>query len=88
MTDIVFIVAVGWMTVLFSVVVFLVIKRSSAVDKIQALDVLSLILVALLVLFADAQMASYYLDVALILSLLSFIAVVAAARFFGGGRIF
>ncbi len=88
MTDIVFILAVGWITVLFSVVVALVIKRSSAVDKIQALDVLSLILVALLVLFADAQGTSYYLDVALVLSLLSFIGVFAAARFFGGGRIF
>jgi multicomponent Na+:H+ antiporter subunit F len=88
MTDVVFIVAVGWSTILFSVVVFLVIKRSSAVDKIQALDVLSLILVALLVLFADSQESSYYLDVALIVSLLSFVAIIAAARYFGRGRIF
>lgn len=88
MTDIVFFVAVGWITLLFSAGVVLVIRRESAVDKIQALDVLSLILVALLVLFADAQMSSYYLDVALIVALLSFIAIIAAARYFGRGRIF
>lgn len=88
MTDVIFVIAVVWMTVLFSLGVVLVIKRRSAVDKIQALDVLSLVLVALLVLFSDARNSSYYLDVALILSLLSFVAVVAAARFFGGGRIF
>ncbi|MGH3087491.1 MAG: monovalent cation/H+ antiporter complex subunit F [Rubrobacteraceae bacterium] len=88
MTDVVFVVAVGWMTVLFSVGVGLVIQRRSAVDKIQALDILGLILVALLVLFADAQGVSYYLDVALVLALLSFVATIAAARFFGGGRIF
>lgn len=88
MTDVVFVIAVGWITLLFSICVVLLIKRDSAVDKIQTLDVLSLVLVALLVLFADAQGSSYYLDVALILSLLSFIAVVAAARFFGRGRLF
>lgn len=88
MTDIVFFVAVGWITLLFSVVIVLVIRRDAAVDKIQALDVLSLTLVALLVLFADAQMSSYYLDVALIVSLLSFVAIMSAARYFGRGRIF
>jgi multicomponent Na+:H+ antiporter subunit F len=88
MTDVVFFVAVGWMTLLFSAGVVLVIRRESAVDKIQALDVLSLILVALLVLFADSQESSYYLDVALIVSLLSFVAIIAAARYFGRGRIF
>jgi multicomponent Na+:H+ antiporter subunit F len=88
MTQAIFVIAVGWITVLFSIGVALVIRRDSAVDKIQALDVLSLILVALLVLFADAQGSSYYLDVALIVSLLSFVAIIAAARYFGKGRLF
>ncbi len=76
------------MTVLFGVSVVLVIKRRSPADRIQALDVLTLILIALLVLFTDSQGVPYYLDAALVLALLSFIATVAAARYYIKGRIF
>ncbi|WP_119068687.1 monovalent cation/H+ antiporter complex subunit F [Rubrobacter indicoceani] len=88
MGDFIFYIAAAWMTVLFGVSVVLVIKRRSPADRIQALDVLTLILIALLVLFTDSQGVPYYLDAALVLALLSFIATVAAARYYIKGRIF
>ncbi|MGI8650891.1 MAG: monovalent cation/H+ antiporter complex subunit F [Rubrobacter sp.] len=84
----IFYVAAAWMTVLFGVSVVLLIRRRSPPDRIQALDVLTLILIALLVLFTDSQGVSYYLDAALVLALLSFVATVAAARYYMKGRIF
>lgn len=88
MGDVIFYVAAAWMTVLFCVSVVLVIRRRSPADRIQALDVLTLILVALLILFSDAQGTSYYLDAALVLALFSFIGTVAAARYFADGKVF
>lgn len=86
--DLLFYIAAAWMTVLFGVSVVLVIKRRNPADRIQALDVLTLILIALLILFTDSQEVPYYLDAALVLALLSFIATVAAARYYINGRIF
>lgn len=50
-------------------------------DRVIALDLLSMLLTALLVLFAMALEVSAYLDAALVLSLVSFLATVAFARF-------
>ncbi|AHY46260.1 Multisubunit Na+/H+ antiporter MnhF subunit [Rubrobacter radiotolerans] len=86
--DFIFYIAAAWMTVLFCISVVLVISRRTPADRIQALDVLTLILIALLVLFSDSQSVPYYLDAALVLALLSFIATVAAARYYAGGKIF
>jgi multicomponent Na+:H+ antiporter subunit F len=48
----------------------------------------TLILVALLILYADANRSPYYLDAALVLSLLAFLATLALARYHGERRIF
>jgi multicomponent Na+:H+ antiporter subunit F len=56
--------------------------------RILALDMLTLILIALLILFADANREAYYLDAALVLALLSFVSSLAAARFHSERRIF
>ena len=45
-------------------------------------------LVTLLVLYADWQRVPYFLDTALVLSLLAFIATLVLARFHGEGRVF
>lgn len=88
MHEIVFYFAAAWMTVLLAVSVAAVIKIRSTAGRILALDMLTLILVALLVLYADANRSPYYLDAALILALLAFVGTVAAARYHGQRKIF
>ncbi len=88
MHEIVFYLAAAWMTVLLAVSVAAVIKIQSTAGRILALDMLTLILVALLVLYADANRSPYYLDAALILALLAFVGTVAAARYHGQRKIF
>ena len=88
MHEIVFYAAVFWMTVLLVVGVVAVVGISSTTGRILALDTLTLVLVALLVLYGYAQREVYYLDVALILALLAFVGTVAAARYYGERKIF
>ncbi len=88
MHEIVFYPAVFWMTVLLVVGVVAVVGISSTTGRILALDTLTLVLVALLVLYGDAQREVYYLDVALILALLAFVGTLAAARYYGERKIF
>ena len=84
----VFYLAGVWMTGLLGISVVLVIRARSALRRILALDVLTLILIALLILYADASQTAYYLDAALALALLSFIATLAAVRYHSDGRLF
>ncbi len=84
----VFFLAVIWMTGLLLITGVFVIRARSAMARILALDVLTLILIALLILYADASRTSYYLDAALALALLSFIATLAAVRYHSEGRLF
>lgn len=77
----VFYAAAVWMTILLGTVVVMLLRARSALIRILALDTLTLILVALLIVYADVQGESYYVDAALILALLSFVATIAAARF-------
>ena len=88
MHEVVFYAAATWMTVLLAVAVVAVIRVSETAGRILALDVLTLILVALLVLYGDANRSAYYLDAALILALLAFVGTLAAARYYGERRIF
>lgn len=88
MHETVFSVAAVWMTGLLGVTVLLLIRARSAMVRILALDTLTLILIAFLILYADANRAPYFLDAALALALLSFVASVAAARYHSEGRIF
>ena len=88
MHEIIFYLAFAWMTVLLVVGVAAVIRLRSTASRILALDMTTLILVALLVLYADANRSSYYLDAALVLALLAFIGTLALARYYGERRIF
>ena len=81
MHEAVFYAAVLWMTGLLGVSVFLVVRARSSLSRILALDMLILILIAELVLFAAATRSSYYLDAALALSLLGIAATIAASRY-------
>ena len=88
MHETVFFVALVWMTVLLTIVGVLVLRSRTAMARILALDVFTLILTALLILFADATQTSYFLDAALALALLSFISTLAAVRYHINGRVF
>ena len=88
MHEVVFYAAFVWMTVLLAVGVAQVIRLRTTAARILALDTLTLILVALLVVYSDYQRTPYYLDAALILALLAFIGTLVAARYHGERRIF
>lgn len=88
MHETVFYLAAVWMTVLLAVMVATVIRIRSTASRILALDTLTLVLVALLALYAAAERSPYYLDAALIVALLAFLGTVAAALYHGERRIF
>ena len=88
MHEMVFYLAAVWMTVLLAVMVATVIGVRSTASRILALDTLTLVLVALLALYAAAERSPYYLDAALIVALLAFLGTVAAALYHGERRIF
>lgn len=50
-------------------------------DRVVALDLISILLVALLTLFAISSRVDAYLDAALVLALVAFLGTVALARF-------
>jgi multicomponent Na+:H+ antiporter subunit F len=84
----VFYIAALWMTVLLVVSTILIIRARSVLSRVLALDMAILVLIALLVLFSDANRVAFYLDAALMLALLSVVATIAAARYHATGRLF
>ncbi|RIA55710.1 monovalent cation/H+ antiporter complex subunit F [Dichotomicrobium thermohalophilum] len=65
-------------------VIRLVIGRT-LVDRIVAVDMLTIIVIVLIALYAHVAGRAAYLDVALVYGLLSFLAVLAIARFIDRG---
>lgn len=88
MHEVVYYGAMIWMTGLLCVCIGMVIRARSALVRILALDTLTLVLVALLILYSTTTESSFYLDAALMLSLLSFLSTVVAARYHSERRIF
>jgi len=84
----VFYFAFAWMTVLLVVSAAAVIRLRSTAGRVLALDMLTLILVALLVLYSVANRSSYYMDAAVVLSLLAFVATLVLARYHGERKVF
>lgn len=88
MHETVFFIAVIWMAALFIVTAVSVVRLRTTAARILALDTLTLVLIALLVLYGDAYQSPYFLEAALALALLAFAATLAAARYHGNRRIF
>ncbi|MHB1415327.1 MAG: monovalent cation/H+ antiporter complex subunit F [Chloroflexota bacterium] len=88
MTQAVASVTLVWMTILLGVNVILMLRASSATVRILTLDTLTMLLIAILTLFSLATESSFYLDSALILALLAFVATLAASRYYTGGNPF
>lgn len=87
MHDLVFFLAIAWVTVLLVACVAAVVRLRTTAARILALDALTLILVALLVVYATGQRSSYYMDAALILALLAFLSTLVAARYHGERKV-
>jgi multisubunit Na+/H+ antiporter MnhF subunit len=81
-------IAMIWMTGLLCVCVVTVVRSRSSLVRILALDTLTLVLIALLVLYSTTTGKGYYIDAAIMLALLSFVSTVVAARYSSERRIF
>ncbi|MFP4547547.1 MAG: monovalent cation/H+ antiporter complex subunit F [Fidelibacterota bacterium] len=64
---------------------FRMIKGPSAVDRVVALDAMTIISVSLIVFLAAFLGRIIYVDVALVYALISFIGVITIARYFERG---
>lgn len=82
MTEVVFYIALVWMLGLLLATIAVVIRGEGTLTRVLALDALTLILVALLVLYSATTDRSYYLDAALALALLSFMSTFAVSRYY------
>ncbi|HXH84446.1 MAG TPA: monovalent cation/H+ antiporter complex subunit F [Candidatus Tectomicrobia bacterium] len=87
MHPVTFVAAVAWLAALMGALVVLVLRGRSRVVRILALDTLTLVLVAMLVLFATERGEPAYLDAALALALLGFAGTLAAARYVTDGQV-
>jgi multisubunit Na+/H+ antiporter MnhF subunit len=88
MHEITFYIAMIWMTMLMLVCIAMVIRTRSGMVRILAFDALTLVLVALLIVYSITTNSSYYLDAALMLALVSFISTVVAARYYSERKVF
>lgn len=79
---------VVWVAILLGIVVVKVALSRTTGQKILALDLLGLVLIGLLALVAGEDQRAYALDAALALALLSFVATLAAARYYENRRPF
>jgi multisubunit Na+/H+ antiporter MnhF subunit len=88
MHEVVYYAAMIWMIGLFGVCVIMIVRAKSALVRVLALDTLTLVLIGMLIVYSVTTESSYYLDGAIILALITFISVVAAARYHAERRLF
>lgn len=88
MHDIVYYVAMVWITGLLCLCIGMVIRTRSSIVRILGFDALTLVIVALLILYSTTTGTSFYLDAALMLALVSFISTIVAARYYSERKIF
>jgi multicomponent Na+:H+ antiporter subunit F len=77
--------AMVWVTLLLVAGGLALARARDMLQRVVALDLLAVLVVALLALLSYYWDVGYYLDAAVALSLLSFVATVAAARYLGSG---
>ena len=65
--------------------IYRLVKGPTVVDRVIALDLLTLITIALIVMIALVTSRFIYVDVALVYGLLSFLSVLAVARYLEKG---
>lgn len=81
-SSVVFYAGLVWVAGLLGVVVVRLARAETTAQRILALDLLTLVLVGLLALAAGHDRSSFALEAALALALLSFVATLAACRYY------
>ncbi|MGN6871657.1 MAG: monovalent cation/H+ antiporter complex subunit F [Solirubrobacteraceae bacterium] len=85
MPQIVFDVAAGWATLLLVAGGLLLLRTPDALQRVLALDVLAVIVIALLAALSYVRDVSYYIDAALGIALLALASTLVAARYITRG---
>ena len=88
MHTLVFYVASAWLALLLTITALVVVRSSSLAARLLAMDTLGLLVIALLLVYASASRSPHHLDAALLLTLLSFVATLAAGRYMGEKDLF
>ena len=88
MSDVIFYASTVWLACLLGIVVLRLAGAGTTAERILAIDLLTLILIGLLALAARRADRPYVLDTALALALLSFVATLAACRYYEDRRPF
>jgi multicomponent Na+:H+ antiporter subunit F len=79
---------IAWLAVLLGVLVVRLARAETTGQRILTLDLVTLVLIGLLAIAAGEDRKPYALDAALALALLSFVATLAAARYYENRRPF
>lgn len=87
MHDNVFYLVMSWLVLLLGLLAYRAVRATRTTDRVVALDTLSYVFVAALTVLAIERQLAGYLDVALMLALLSFTQTVAASRYVLAGRV-
>ena len=77
--------ALVWVTLLLVAGGLALIRARDVLQRVVAFDLLAVLVVALLAMLSYLRDVGYYLDAAVALALLSFVATVAAARYLSSG---
>ena len=77
--------ALVWVTLLLVAGGLVLLRARDVVQRIIALDLLAVLVIGVLALLSYLRDEPFYLDAAVALALLSFVATVAAARYLGSG---
>lgn len=85
MMKLLLVVALAWNTLLLVAGGLVLLRARDVIQRVLALDLLAALVVSLLALLCYYHRQPYYLDAAVALALLSFVATVAAARYLGSG---
>jgi multicomponent Na+:H+ antiporter subunit F len=79
--DVALAIAFGWASLLLVAGGWLLLRAPDTLHRVLALDVLVVIVIAVLTTLSYLHDVSYYVDAALALALLSFVATLVAARY-------
>lgn len=85
MPELVVIIALFFVTVTLAACVAVLQRADDVLERIVAFELITVICIALLALLTYLNDVAYYLDAALALAALSFVATLAAIRSYGGG---
>ena len=86
-TPFVSLIVLGGITLSILLGAYRVLRGPTIPDRVVALDNISINLVAAIIVFSIHTQSALYMDVALVLAILSFLATVAAAKYLLGGTV-